>query len=251
MLHPKQENMLAFASGRADETDAESIYSHLAECETCTERVDALNRLRADFDGSWDAFIEEVGLRLAHRTARATAKTPAIALALRGILDGSRRLATAARDHVSGALEAGREIQVVFVPAYQGVADPEGGEEAKRYTEEASTLCLDGEVDEALERLAQAANRDPAAAAAAQLDFVSAEGVIGRVIVDASRKSVALLVYPDVFGHDHGTAVLELVDDPAESKRRQPLQPVEGAPYLLAEFEELPDGAFLVELDVD
>lgn len=254
MSHPNQEKLLTFASGQASETDAETMFSHLADCETCTERVHAMESLRSNFEGSWEAFLEEVGLRLEHRNAWARAqaeKRPALALTLRGIVDGSRRLATAAREHVSGVLEAGKEIRTVFVPAYQGVADPEASEEAGRFAEEASTACLDGDVTEALERLHEAANRDAAAAASAQLDFVTEDGVVGRVVVDAARRSATMLVYPEVFGHDRGTAVLSFAESTGLPKRRQPFEAVEGAPYLLAEFVDLPDGAFTMELEVE
>ena len=253
MSHPKQDRMLEFASGQAGQADAERIYSHLADCDPCSERLSAIQRLRSDFEGSWNAFIEEVGLRLANQAVWARPKTekkPGLALALRGILDGSRRLATAARENVSGVLEAGKEIQAVFVPAYQGVADPEGGEEGRRFAEKASTLCLDGEVSRALEELEKAANADAAVAAAAQIDFVSKAGVVGRAVVDSVRRSVSLMVYPEVFGHDSGTVVLDLTDAPGVSSRRAPLLRIEGAPYLMAEFEDVPDGAFTLELEV-
>ena len=254
MSHPNQETLLTFASGQANETDAETMFSHLADCEACTERARAIDGLRSNFEGSWDAFIEEVGLRLEHQNAWARAqaeKRPALALALRGIVDGSRRLATAAQQHVSGVLEAGKEIQSVFVPAYQGVASPEASEEAAKFAEEASTLCVGGDTTEALERLHEAANRDAAAVASAQLDFVSDDGVVGRVVVDAARRSVTMLVYPEVFGHDAGTAVLGFDESTGEPSRRQPLQAVEGAPYLLAEFVDLPDGSFTMALEVE
>lgn len=253
MSHPKQDQMLEFASGQAGEADAEGIYSHLAECDPCSGRLNAIQRLRSDFEGSWNAFIEEVGLRLANQAAWARPKAekrPGLALALRGILNGSRKLATAAREGVSGAL-AGEEIQAVFVPAYQGVADPEGGEEARRFAEEASTLCLDGDVARALDRLEKAANADAAAAAAAQIDFMSGTTVIGRIVVDAVRRSVSLMIYPDVFGGDSGSVVLEMTDAPEVQKRRTSLLRVEGAPYLMAEFEDLPDSAFSLQLEVE
>ena len=49
MRHVDQDRLLAFAAGRADAREAESLFEHLDACEACADRYQALQRIREDF----------------------------------------------------------------------------------------------------------------------------------------------------------------------------------------------------------
>ena len=67
-----------------------------------------------------------------------------------------------------------------------------------------------------------------------------------RVIVDADRASVSVLVYPDVLEGATGRVVFEQ----AGQVQKLELQPVEGAVYLMSELEGLDEGPFSIRLEL-
>jgi hypothetical protein len=119
----------------------------------------------------------------------------------------------------------------------------------KEATEEASRLCSEGDDGSAVDRLVEAAQTDPNAAASATVDLLSGTEIMGKVVVDSDRGSVSLLVYPEALGSARAMAVLE----PSQAGgpvQRVFLEPVEEADYLLAEFEDVSDGAFTLGVEV-
>lgn len=102
MLHPEQERLTAFVAGELGDEEAMTIYAHLAQCDPCTQRFLALRKIHCDFDNSWDDFLAEFQLRLEAFAAESQADgSYAPAVVIRGFLNGSRRLATAAMVRVA------------------------------------------------------------------------------------------------------------------------------------------------------
>jgi hypothetical protein len=240
MRHPSQEQLLDYVAGLAEPERAERLTAHLAECTPCHERAQALVSLRADFEGGWSRFLAEARSRAARPVAEAPRE-----IVFQGLLDGARRLATAALTSLGPT-----PLRAAFVPVYQGVGDAERRPEAGRWAQEASQLLAEGKPDEALGRLARVAGSDPHVAASARLDLLAADTVAARVVVDASRRAVSVIVYPEA-AMTRVAAVLDRPAGPGEPPRRRALEPVEGAVYWLAEFEDVPDGPFTLRLEME
>jgi hypothetical protein len=241
MRHPSQGQLLDYIAGLSGAEPAERLVAHLAECTPCHERAKALQLLRADFEGSWSRFLAEIAQRSARPEREAVRE-----IVFQGLLDGARRLATAAL----GPLPAPVTLRAAFVPVYRGVGDAERRPEAGRWAAEASALLARGRPEEALGRLAQVAASDPHVAASARLDLLAADALTARVVVDAARRAVSVIVYPEAAVRN-AAAVLDRPSTGGEPPRRRPLEAVEGAPYWLAEFEEVPDGPFTLRLEME
>ncbi len=243
MRHPLQDDLLEFAAGILDPGRAETLYAHLGHCTPCTDRVTTIRAIRADFEGSWAAFMEEYALR-ASLAGAAPSPAADLALRVRGILDGGKRLAAAAVERLTGATGG---LDAAFVPAYSGVGDPERSQEAARLAEEASRHCGAGDLQAAVRALEAASRVDPEAGASVTLNVLRDGNVVGKVVVHAGRRALSVLVDPTLAGFRTGRVVLETE---ALEPRSVMLEPVEGAAYLLAEFEDVPDGAFSVGLEM-
>jgi anti-sigma factor RsiW len=247
MTHVSQDRLLAFAAGRADAGEAERLFEHLDACAACGDRFEAIRRIREDFDGSWDAFLDEWRHRMEALEGPSAAEAPfaGMELALRGILDEGRRLATAAVERVSGTLAGLGALEGAFRPAYSGVADPTAGR-AQDLARRASELYGEGREDDALRSLEEAAGLDPRAAGAARVALEAGNRPVGEIVVDARRRSVSVLVDLGEGAADgyalliHGSGKIPEI--------RCDLHPVPGARYHLAEFENVPTGPFTVRL---
>lgn len=247
MSHVGQDRLLAFAAGRADAGEAERIFEHLDACPACSARFSALQRIRQDFDGSWDAFLAEWEDRAAAGVTAAETAFAGFELAVRGVLDEGRRLATAAVDRLSGALAGLGSTDAAFQPAYSGVADPSAGK-AFELTRRASDLWAEGREGEALEALEQANGLDPRAAGSAEVAFRADGRRVGEIVVDARRRSVSVLV--DRSAWAEGSYALLYHGSGKVPEMRVDLRPVPGARYALAEFENVPTGPFTLRLRI-
>jgi hypothetical protein len=249
MKHPKQDDLLEFAAGRVEELSAERLYTHLGICDSCTDRMDVIRRIRMDFEGSWDEFLQEFKARqffVAPLADPALARQGAFDLVIRGVLDGARRIATAAAEGLAGALGTGK-LEAAYAPSYSGVGDPERAKDASRMAEEASKLLSQGNVEAAIDKLIEASKTAPDAGGAATLNLLSGGTLVGKLVIHAGRRAVSVLVNPDLVGSTQVTAVLM---GEGGLEKRVPLLRVEGASYLLAEFEELPDGTFSIGIEL-
>jgi hypothetical protein len=252
MPHVDQDRLLAFAAGRADAGEAERLFEHLDACEACAGRYAAIRRIREDFEGSWDEFLAEWTHRIAAGELPATAARAAAAetfagieLALRGVLDEGRRLATAAVERVSGTLAGLGALGGELRPAYSGVADPAAGRAAD-LAARASELWAQGREQEAMGALQEAAGLDARAAGRAEVALRAGGRPAGEIVVDARRRSVTVLV--DLGDRGAGAYVLLEHGSGKIPEMRSDLRPVPGARYLLAEFENVPTGPFTVRL---
>jgi anti-sigma factor RsiW len=242
MPHPNQDRLLSYTAGTASEQDAERIISHLDQCEVCEERVVALRTMRDQFEETWESFLAEAR----HRASipRPVRTTSVVEATVRGWLARTNQLATAAVERLTASGPAAG-LQAAFAPVYSGVANPEASAAAVLEAEAASEACGRGDNRAAEEHLRRAAAKDREVSRSAGIDLKIDNRTAGRVVVDAGRGSISVLVYPDVLGSESATAVFL-----GAKTRREILQPVEGATYLLAEFEDVPEGAFSVHLEI-
>jgi hypothetical protein len=241
MRHPTQEDLITFAAGRSTPTDAERLFGHLDGCDACASRFEAVQRIRSDFEGTWSGFVAEMRAR----TAPASGRVSELDVAIRGLLDGARRLATAALDQVAGAAQGLAGFEATFRPVYGGVGAPGDEGEAARLAERAAALCGTRDDRSSLAALEEARRLDARTGAVARLDLRVEGRRVGEVVVDARRRSVSVLVDE---GHPGGEAVLITGDGSPERTAR--LETVEGASHLLAEFEDVTAGWFSLRLRI-
>jgi hypothetical protein len=250
--HPTPEQLIGFVRGHAEEAEVESMYRHLAECEVCTQRQQVIRLLHKDFDGSWDEFLDEVRAHLEARESevaeRSAAQSPGLELSIRGILDGTRRLASAVATALLDPARPGR-LTGALAPAHGGVGDAQP-HAARELIEAASDCCARGDHDGAIASLIKAAGSDPAAVDSVTIDLLAGERNVGVVVVQASDRSITVLVHPDRVGSRRCLATLNAEHDDRALQTRLQLQPVEGADYLLAEFRDVPDGPFTIRLEL-
>lgn len=242
MRHPLQAELLNFAAGRLDGDEAERFFAHLAECPACTARYRVLASIRGGFDAAWDRFV--VASPAAGETA--TPRHARLVQLARGVLDGGRRLATAAAARAGEWLEPPL-LEGEFVPALAGVGDPAADAAARGLLTEASALCGKAAYFEALELLAGGTGSGVSGAREGRIRLRHAGRLAGDIFVDGGRRVVAIMVDPDAL--PAGTlARLELPGGLAPL--HAPFQPVEGQARLLAEFMDVPDGPFLLQLEL-
>ncbi len=245
MTHPGRDTLLAFVSGRTDDADAEAVYQHIAECPRCERRVDALRVLRDRFDESWSFFESVLGdVALSFEEKRFRASTNAIVVDFKGLIDAGRRLAIAARNTVAdAAAQAAGAFDGRLAPAYGGVGDVPAGDPATPHVERAAELIGAADVDAARAELETAHARDPRSTGVVELDLTWHDEVCGKLVVNAPRRRLSVLVHPRA---EFAAGAVRLRGEGYDEHRA--LEPVEGAAYLLAEFDAVPDGAFDVAL---
>ncbi|MGQ0721885.1 MAG: hypothetical protein ACT4PE_09965 [Candidatus Eiseniibacteriota bacterium] len=238
MRHPTQEDLITFAAGRTSPAEAEGLFSHLDGCGACAQRYAAVRRIRSDFEGSWSGFVDEM-------TARMAPVPGAMDVVVRGMLDGAKRLATAALDRVAETAHGLGGFEAAFRPAYGGVGAPGDEGEAARLAERASAHCASGDERAALAALEEAGRLDARTSAVARLDLRIGGRKVGEVVVDARRRSISVIVDE---GKPGGEVVLITGKDAPERTAR--LEAVEGASHFLAEFEDVTAGWFSLRLRV-
>ena len=233
-MHPSQDRLLGFLRGDEPEETAERVYAHLDDCEPCRERCAALQRLQADFDGSWEAFLAELRHRLA-------GPTPATGLVARALVNAGRRVATLAAQQVQ-SLDA-LVMTLVPRPLPHGVGSP--GESVHALDDEAKQQLAAGDAGAALARLDRVAARAPEHAASHVIDILAGDERVGQIAVDARRRSLSVWLGRVFLAGRTATVVLHSSTGP---ERTAPLSPVEGATYELTEFEPLDDGIFDIQI---
>ena len=234
--HPTQSALRSFAAGTLAERVAEEVYAHLGDCSACRTRFSSIRAIRADFDAAWDSFISQ--LRMGSRPL-AESSPLTLGTLVRGLLDDARHLAIAASDRVSKAGEG--LFDVAFVPRYQGAAGVRGVTGTDSLSQSAADLVATGNDADALKELEKIRQIDPTVASVARVELRIQGSRAGEVIVDSNRSTVAVLLYPHLVPSGRYFAQIEQPDQPT---RRTELEPVEGAPYLLAEFDGLSTGRF-------
>jgi hypothetical protein len=238
MRHPTQEDLITFAAGRTSPAEAERLFAHLDDCGACAQRYAAVRKIRSDFEGSWSGFVDEMA-------ARMTPARSEMEVVFRGLLDGAKRLATAALERVTETAQGLGGFEAAFRPVYGGVGAPGDEGEAARLAERASAHCAAGDETAALAALEEAGRLDARAGAVARLDLRVGGRKVGEVIVDARRRSISVIVDE---GKPGGEVVL--ITGKGAPERTARLEAVEGASHFLAEFEDVTAGWFSLRLRV-
>jgi hypothetical protein len=258
MNHLSQRALIELLEGRLAEDRAREALGHLATCGRCGERLQALRAARGAFGEAWDRFEQWLATGEGSEWEFAVAGTKEAAsqgmpftIALRVLIDGAQGMASVGRQVVRELVDemSGETLgPLTLCPAYSGVGDPDRVVEAESLREEASTRCAEGNMQAARAALEEAKQIAPQAADAAEVEGALPDGDQIQVSVNAARGTIAVVVRPS------GRAVAEsprravLLDESRQPVSEAPLEPVEGADYLLAEFENVGDGSWIIGL---
>jgi hypothetical protein len=221
--HLQQPVLLRFLEGRLDEFEVEEAFGHLAHCDGCRTRLEALRGLAREREPIFGALFstlpepDPVAAGAAPRGVWAT---------LRIVLDRARGVGGVTASDLK-VLASGRfGYRVTPVIRAAGVGDVKGlGRGAP------------GEVN-------------------VEVQVVGPAIGSATVIADAARGAIAVLLQPP-----EGVSAAGLMEERAPRAslfdargrrcREERFLPVRGAAYLLAEFEHLEDGHWTLALEFD
>ena len=204
--HVASETLAQFVAGTLPADASADVFGHLAFCEDCRLRVHALRTIAADPESAWN--------RLAGGGDDAGAGN--LWATLRIVVDAVRGLASITVAHAGDALSGGGGGNVAPMPRAILVGD-----------------------DASVGRVAADEPR-------VEMRLEDAAFGAATVVADARRDAIAVLLYPHA-GREARQQLLDrrpravLIDDHGRRCHLAGFEPVEGADYLLAEFEH-PDG---------
>ena len=262
MAHPADETILRYVAGEASGAEELDVDTHIAGCPGCLARVRGLTHLRAHFDSMWESWtVVEHGRafrqsRLAQALSTLSETTPKLAeharrwilglsktteVALRGLIDGDMGIASAGVEVLPSA------CAFRLRPAIAGVAAAEELAKVEDHLQKGSELLSRGQVDDAVNELAQAAEIDARAPQAAVSEVISGERLLLQVVVSSRREKVSVKHWPAA-GHPAPAFALLLPERPQGFPMGAAFQAVAEADYLLAEFEDVPAGSFTLSV---
>lgn len=219
--HIPQPALVQFATRALPDDAAEALFGHLAFCGACRTRLEAIRELTRESD--------PISSTLASQTEEpvTSSRVPCPAgvwASLRIVMDRARGIGGIAIDDLRSLATSPSGLRIKPIVRTTGVGDAMRLDEptpGDLYVE----LKLDG----------------PAVGSAS-------------IIADPARGSVAVLLRPPdgitpLRLHEDRKPRAALVDDEGRRHQEGPLVPVQGAAYLLAEFEHVEDGNWTLSLE--
>lgn len=231
--HCAQPVLIRYLEGTLPPGEAEEVFGHLAFCDACRLRVEALREIRRDPDGAMAAPQMAAGEVVAEAGAASAARHPGrlksgrgFRVAVRVIVDRARGVAAIAAEGLEGFVSAPGLYRQIPLPEVVGAGDRV--------------------------RLAAVSPSGP------RVEMrVEGPGIGGATVVaDARRNAVSILLYPPAGAiaaslRDAARPRAVLLDADGRVHHEVPFEVVAGAPYLLAEFERLEKTDWILGLDFD
>ncbi len=261
--HPSLEVALRYVADRPSDAERLHIDLHLADCEPCRSEIRALRQLREHGAApylSWTA--ADYGRAYRHwQLAKALrqmgdASAPDV---VRRALRWLKRLATGAGQDIKVLLDGARSLaaatahvptgcKLVHQLAYAGVGSPEEVGRLRQHLERGNELLLEGRAEESTGELLQAVAIDARCPQAAVAEVHQHGMRVLQLLVDSRRRRVAVKVYAAPGGSLPSLSAL-LALDAAVPPRVVEFLPIEGEAAVVAEFDDVPDGVYAIELD--
>ncbi|MBU0753711.1 MAG: hypothetical protein KJ645_01135 [Planctomycetes bacterium] len=262
MNHPKDEIILRYLSDESGEDEQMEMDAHMANCSRCRDRVRAMAYLRENFDSLWNTWTASEHGRVHHQLQLAAALEEvvqsssslaphamrwrkqlgtALEVAIKVIVDQTKRVATMAQDMLLPG--QGFELRT----AAPGVGSAEELTRVSDHLNKGSRLLSQDRPDEAVSELLKAAGIDARSPQAAVSDIYHEGTWVFQVVADSRRARISVKYMPRE-GEITPVFALLLSQDPGTAARYSAFEAVEGEDYLLAEFEELPDGPYRIEI---
>ncbi|MHC4464279.1 MAG: hypothetical protein ACYS30_23055 [Planctomycetota bacterium] len=262
MNHLSEQLALRYIAENLSEDEMQDLDLHIADCPQCLDRIRTLRYIAENFDTlleSWTA--EEHGRvyqqwRLVKAFEEAAEASPSLAERIRNwlaqkagtieigvsiVLDRASKVATAA----AASLPEGYGFSLR--PAFEGVGSPADVEQLKARLQRGSELLADGKPKEAIKVLLEASRIDALSPQAAVTEIrhgnrlalqLTVNGRQGRIWVKA--RIDPQLAVPQM--------ALLIPTSPHASASIAEFKPVQGEQVLVAEFIDVGDGPYTIEI---
>ena len=253
MQHLNEPALTAYVANEVDDTDRLAVDAHLSECDACVGRVRARLMVRDSFAEVWMSWSAEEHGRIARQlrmlqaldaeqrklTPRAIQWLAAIAdgteLAVKVLVDRGERVAGIA----ARLLPPSYEFE--FRPVVTGVGSPAEEAQLDQKIVQSSAALAANQLELALSMLREVSHVNAMIAQSANSIIYRDNRKYAEVAADARRGSLLVKHWP-VSGAA-ADYVLLLPADITQTPALGVLAPVSGEEYLLASFDEFPNGA--------
>lgn len=235
--HPRTEGLLRLARNESPAVEARALRAHVASCAICARRLDGFRGVLADPETAIQRFEETLDPTLTRAASPEADADDGGFLRVAALLDAARAVASATLDGAGGLLSARLRVD------YAGVAGVEGSAEPSLRA--ASESLGRGDEAETRRYLAVAGSIDPRAAATADLELVHEGRPWGRLLVEAERGSVTVIVRPGLPSRPGRLRV----STPDGKDRVATFAAVEGADYVRAEVSGLTSGTVQIAIE--
>jgi hypothetical protein len=262
--HPSEDVVFRYVADQPSDEERLEVDLHMADCDACRQKVQAMLHLRTDFDAIWQSCTAaEFGRtyrqwRIAEALRARAAESPAlvhratewlrrkatnVGVELRVFVDGARRIASAAAQMPSGCAI---ELQM----AYAGVGSPEEITRLKQHLQRSSEFLLQGRPEETARELLQAVRIDARCPQAAVAEILHEGKRVLYVIADSRRGRISVKA-EDAPGWSAPSLAILLSASAEVPPRIAEFVSVEGETSTLAEFDDVKDGVYGIEMDCD
>lgn len=254
MEHLEYRLLIDYASHGLGTAEELRVEEHIATCSECLHGIRALRYLRHNFESIWPVWAPAELARL-HRQwkvlaglAKVGGSSPGLAgsakqwmdqlnqgctRALNALLNRARGLAGIGL----GGLPEGYSFQLQ--PVVLGVGAPD--RKARRHLQRCSEFLAKEQTDKAERELRQASKTDARFCQSARSQVLSHNRPQAQVTIDSRRGRVGIRFWPSPGEPSPPFALLLPGGDP-ERAVAGAFEPVEGEEYLVAEFNNVPDG---------
>jgi hypothetical protein len=262
MCHPDENTIFQYVSQKASEQEQLQVDTHIADCPECMERVRALLYIRKNFESVWTSWTSaEHGRvyrqwKLAKALKEAAERSPSMTVLLKqwlmelknGMGIGINVLMGQAMKVASAAaatLPIGYEFELR--PAYAGVGSPDEQTQLVDRLKKSSSLLSHNKIEEALSELAEAVKIDARSPQAAVSEICREGNRILQMIVD-SRRGCVFVKFWQIYEKSRPALAVLLPNDSGKRVLISPFKQVENEQYILAEFDNLPDGVYSLQI---
>lgn len=262
MYHPDEDMIFRYVSGLASDEEQLQVDAHVVDCSDCLQRIQALLYVRENFDSIWESWTAaEHGCvcrqwRLARALREAAEASPSLSERLsqwlaqleEGLEIGVNVLVNRARKVASVAaasLPIGYEFELQ--PVYAGVGSVEEQTQLADHLKKGSSLLSQDKSDEAMQELLKAVKIDARSPQAAVSEVCHEGRRVLQMVADGRRGRVYVKFWSE---HEEESPALAILLPRAPQAKASVAQfkPVEGEPYMLAEFENLPDDTYSLQI---
>ncbi len=255
MIHPIEDNLLAYVAERASDVDKIQIDTHLYDCLDCAQRVRILLTIKRDFDLIWEEWSAAEHGRLNVRPNYAAMLNllagPALEqakawldriqtegkVAIQVLLDSGKRIATLA----ASAMPSGFEFELR--PVIAGVGSGEDDLALEKHLHHGSALLASNLTDDAVRELEAAARINPFVAQSAVSVVYRSGKKYAEFTADSRRGTLSVKHWP-VAGERRASMAMVLPQMQNDVPRIAELVAIPGEEYLLAQFEDFHSGRF-------
>ena len=262
MCHPDENTIFQYISQTASEQEQLQVDTHIVDCSECMERIRALLYIRKNFESVWTSWTSaEHGRvyrqwKLVRALKEAAEFSPSmtdllkqwlmelregLGIGVQVLIDQAKKVASAA----ATTLPTGYEFELR--PAYAGVGSPNEQTQLANRLKKSSSLLSHNKIEEALSELIEAVKIDTRSPQAAVSEICCGGNRILQMVVD-SRRGCVFVKFWQIYEKSRPALAVLLPNNSGKTVLISPFKQVENEQYILAEFDNLPDGVYSLQI---